>query len=183
MKKHNVKDLLAEKYTGAHMKKMVRIASADAKLFKDLSAVFTGKDEELARRASWPIGYIAAQQTEMSTKYIGKYIQLLKQQNRHPSIYRNTFRILQNFPLPEKYKAEVYDLALRYIQNAVHPGSIRAFAMSAALNAGKEHSELIHELKIVLEALSGEETPAIRSRANTVLKQIARMETTHRFNK
>jgi hypothetical protein len=183
MSKSKIIALLAEKHTGAHMKKIVRVVGTNSDLFHELADAFTGKDEELARRASWPIGYIAADHPELSKKYIRKFIQLLKQSNRHPSIYRNTFRILQYYPLPQNLKGEVFDISLRFIQNAAHPGSIRAFAMSSALNAGIQYPELIRELKLVLLSLSSEETPAILSRSRKVLQQIDRLEKTPAFNK
>lgn len=174
MKNYEIRELIAKQHSSNQMRKVVRIASKDSAAFEELSGVFTGKDEELARRAAWAIGYVAEAKPDYAKKHLRAYLKMLETPNRHPAIYRNIFRFLQNFPLPENIKAQVFDVSIRYILNTAYPCAARAFAMSAAFNACKAYPELLGELKAVLLSLSSEESPAIKNRSGKVLARIAR---------
>lgn len=175
MKKTGIQDLIAEEHSSRQMKKVVRLALRNQSAFDELARVFTGRNEELARRAAWAVGYAAAKKPEFAQKHLRPFLNMLDTPNRHPAIYRNTFRFLQNFPLQENVRARVFDLSIRFIMNASHPGAIRAFAMSAAFNACNAYPELLSELKSVLLNLNDEESPAVKNRAGKVLAKITRI--------
>lgn len=170
-----MRDLIAEEYSSRQMKTAVRNAARSRNAFDELARVFTGNDEELARRAAWAIGYAATQKPDYAQKHLRSFLKMLDSTERHPAIYRNIFRLLQNFPLPQNLKAQVFDLSIRYIVNASYPAAIRAFAMSAAFNAGKVYPELLSELKTVVQSLNQEESPAVKNRAGKILAKISRI--------
>lgn len=174
MKPTTLRDLIAAEHSSRQMRKVVKLATVDQSSFDELVKVFTDKNPELARRAAWALGHAGEEKPEYVKPHLQRILKLLEIPNLHPAIYRNAFRILQDIPLRESMKARVFDLALQYIVNAEFPGAIRAFAMSAAYNAGENYPELRKELSDVLLTLRPEESPAVKNRAGKILKKLSR---------
>ncbi len=175
MKTSSIHDLIAAEHSSRQMRKVVKLAIADQSSFDELVKVFTDKDSELARRAAWALGHAGEEKPEFVKPHLLRILKLLEIPNQHPAIYRNVFRILQDIPLRESMKARVFDLSLQYIVSAEYPGAIRAFAMSAAYNAGEDYPELRKALFEILLALRPEESPAVKNRAGKILKKLRRL--------
>jgi len=174
MKTTLIRELIAAEHSSRQMRKVVKLSIVDQVSFDELVKVFTDKDPELARRAAWSLGHAGEEKPEFVKPHLQRILKILEVPNQHPAIYRNAFRIIQNIPMHESIKARVFDLSLQYIVNAEYPGAIRAFAMSAAFNAGENYPELRNELAEVLLTLRPEESPAVKNRAGKILKKLNR---------
>lgn len=167
-----VTSLLEEGHSKTICNQVIVLVSSDQKKFDELMDVFFGRDEELARRAAWALGYIVAEHPGLVRKWYPKIIAKLKKPGQHPAIYRNTFRFLEEIEIPEKYCAAVFDLAVQYIVNAEHPVAVRAFALTAAANVCRAYPELAGELRMLIEQLQEETSAAIRVRCKRILKEL-----------
>lgn len=171
----SIPDLLNESHSKSQVNQIIFAVDGDQEQFNKLMKIFLGKDEELARRAAWAMGYIVIKHPSLINKWYPKIINKLSQENQHPAIYRNTFRFLEVIQIPEKHAAGILDTAYSFILNRSHPVAIRAFALSTAMNVVRNHPELGSELKAVVNQIIQEKSPAIRSRSKKVLSQLDRM--------
>lgn len=170
-----VEELLVEAHSKKQVRKIIFAVDGDQKQFDLLMKIFLGKDEELARRAAWALSYIAIKHPSLVKKWLRKILANLSRPNQHAAIYRNTFRFLETIEIPENHAAGALDAAYNFILNRSHPVAIRAFALSTAMNVVRRHPELGDELKVVVNAVISEESPAIRSRSRRVLAELAKL--------
>lgn len=168
-----IADLVAAEHSRNQVTRIIKVIGSDQQLFDELMEVFLGKDPELARRSAWALGYVAESHPSLVRKWLPKVLKNLRVKGQHPAMYRNTFRFLETIPIPEKSASQTFDLAIEFVLNAANPGAIRAFAMSTAWNVTKDFPDLERELRIVVEQVMKEDSPAIRSRGRKILSKIA----------
>jgi hypothetical protein len=175
MKKQlNLVELVAGSGSRKSVELIIRLVGSDAKRFDELMVVFLGDDEELARRAAWPISYIATEHPGLMKKWFARVVKILNRPDLHPAMYRNVFRFLQTYPVPKRFQAELFDHALAFMNNPKHPPAIRAFAMMTAMNVAGSHPELYSEIELIVKQLMTEPSPAIRSRGRRILSLLSK---------
>ncbi len=167
--RNSITALIASEHSRHIVTRVIKLVGDDQKHFDELMNIFLGKDEELARRAGWPIGFIVQDDPKLVKKWFPKLLANLENTNQHPAIYRNTFRFLQVIEIPEKYSAHVLDAAYKYVLNASNAPAVRAFAISTAFNVVKKYPELASELRIVAEQVIQEESKAMISRGKKTI--------------
>jgi hypothetical protein len=175
--KTSIEGLIAKEHSRKNVDRVIRAVGDDQKQFDALMKIFLGKDEELARRAAWPLSFIVIENPHLAKKWLNKLLDNLDKQEQHPAIYRNTFRFLQSLEIPEQHTVRVLDLAYKYILNISHPVAVRAFALSTAWNIVSHHAGLASELKLVAEQVLNENSKAMQSRSKRVLRDLQRIKT------
>lgn len=156
--------------------RVIRFVGDAQERFDQLVAYFLGDDAELARRAAWPMSDIAAAHPQWLKKWFPKVIAMLDRKELHPAMYRNIFRILQDYDIPEKFQSKILDASFAFMIYPKYPSAIRAFAMTTAMNIATRHAGLQDELQLVVQKLVTENTPSIRARARNILKQLAQVK-------
>lgn len=175
-KKQTVAELVGREHSRQNVNRVIKLVGEDQKQFDELMKIFLGKDEELARRAAWPIGFIAQDHPHLVKKWFPKLIANLEKSNQHPAIYRNTFRFMQVIEIPERYAVKVLDAAYKYVLNPSHPAAVRAFAISTAFNVVNKYPELAPELRQVSEQVMQEQAKAMISRGKRTIRDLEKLE-------
>jgi hypothetical protein len=127
------------------------------------------------QRAGWPMSDIAISHPEMIKPYIGKFVKLFHKKGMHEAVIRNVLRVMQFVDVPAKYHGEVVNACFEFLLKSEYPIAYKAFSMTVLLNITKKEPGLKRELKIVIEEMMKEGSPAIRSRGKNVLKELTRM--------
>ncbi|MES2132947.1 MAG: hypothetical protein V4506_11385 [Bacteroidota bacterium] len=134
------------------------------------------KDSLLSSRAMWVLGHCSDLDYDSIKKYHGRLIKNLEQPGLHNGVIRNTLRLYQQHPIPEKHHAFLLDKCFSYIQDPSQAIAVRAFAMTIVFNISKPYPELTSELRAVLSHINiDEETPGIRSRVKNTIKAIDKL--------
>ena len=146
-------------------------------LVEELVRCALEEDHLLSSRAMWVLGHCSDSNYEAIRKYHGKLIENLAKPGLHNGVIRNTLRLYQEHPVPEKYHTFLLDKCYSYISDPAEAIAVRAFAMTVVFRISQPYPELLGELKMVLMHLSQqEEPPGIRSRVKNILKAIAKLE-------
>ena len=170
-----VTHLVATEHSRKNVTRVIKLIGDDQKRFDELMNIFLGEDEELARRAAWPVGFIVQDHPQLVKKWFPKLIGNLKRKNLHPAIYRNTFRFMQVIEIPAKHQTAILDLAYKFVLNASNTAAVRAFALTTAWNIVSKYPELASELRLVTEQVITEDSKAMKSRGKRTLRDLERL--------
>lgn len=171
----SIQHLVAKEHSRKNVTRVIKSVGDDQRQFDELIKIFLGKDEGQARRAAWPLSYIAQDHPKLVRKWFPKLLDNLKRTGLHPAIYRNTFRFLQVIEIPEKYSASVLDIAYKYVLDASNAAAVRAFALTTAWNIVSVYPELASELRLVAEQVITEDSKAMKSRGKRTLRNLERL--------
>lgn len=147
-------------------------AIKDKKLLKQLIHFFVNNEDikdKIPQRAAWVIGHVAEQNIEILTPYTSIIVAQLNKEKVHNSITRNTVRILQDITIPEELHGDVLNTCFLLIEKPSTPAAIKAFSLTTLFNLSKFYPEIKQELKLIIEELWDNETPAFKSRGRKIL--------------
>lgn len=171
---------LKELLTGSHSAKMkdkvVKLVKNDAGAFETLLKYTLGKDEELARRAAWPLSYVAGNFKEVIIKNLKPVITELERFDRHIAIKRNLLRALRDIVVPEEDLGALLDACFNLVKNSEMPPAIRAFSMSVIDRNSKKYPELMEELALYIEPRLEFESKAFISRGKKIVAKSLKLK-------
>lgn len=157
--------LLLEDNHKTQVEKVQQWVGDNAVRFTQLIEIVTGKDEHMARRAAWPMSYVAEAHPQLAIPHLPALIHLLRQPNIHNGITRNIVRLLQFVPIPESLHGDVMDRCFRYIEDLQEKPAIKAFALTVLHQLSQHYPEIVPEIKAIIADRLEYETPAFRVRA------------------
>ncbi|HQQ94259.1 MAG TPA: hypothetical protein PLQ93_06880 [Bacteroidia bacterium] len=167
----NFREALAREHSKTLSQKIAKNIGDDPEKFAELVKILLGKETELAQRAAWAFNFTALEKPYLLAPHLAALIQKLESPGSHPAVYRNIYRVFQDYRFPEKYHAVLFDLSMRALRGETQPVAIRAFAMSLAANVARTYPELRYELQLCLnDMLAYPQPPAIIARAKKVRK-------------
>ncbi len=115
-------------------------------LMAELVKLCLSKEALLSSRAMWVLSWCSQLNDESIMPYHDALIENLEAKNLHKGVIRNTLRLYQYRPAPEKYRAFLLDTCYTYIKNPSEAIAVRAFAITVVYNISKPYPELLHEL-------------------------------------
>lgn len=137
--------------------------------FDELFNLFLTDEYRVVQRAAWPLSYCSMAHPPLMKKHLGKLIKNLHKPGIHPAVKRNTIRLMQYLPIPEKYHGEVMDTCFGYISSPEEAAAVKAFALTVLQKLSKKYPEILSEIKLIIEERWDHETPAFKSRAKKIL--------------
>lgn len=172
----DLKGILTNSHNKQSTEKVVKLVQNDEEAFTTLLKLSLGKDDELARRAAWPLSYVAASFKEVFCRYMPEVIEQLKAKERHVAIRRNLLRILRDTECPEKYLGELTEVCFEMVQDSEMPPAIRVFAIGVIDKNSKNYPELLVELAGYIEPRLEFESKAFISRGSKIVAKSKRLE-------
>lgn len=165
--------LLKEKiYTKARATEITTYACASRQHFNELMDCFLCNEYRVAQRAAWSVSWAARERPDLVKPYIGQLVAQLSRTDVHDAVIRNSVRILEAVEIPEEHHADVMNACFALIEKPTTPAAIKAFSLTILDNLSVCYPEIRQELKLIIEALCDNETPAFKSRARKILKKI-----------
>lgn len=169
----NIKEALLKDHSKKQCNAIIEHIGDDKKRFKILLDLFLGNDPLIEQRASWPLSYVCMAHQDLIQPHIGKLIKNLSRKNLHNAVIRNTFRLLEEVDIPEKYCGTIFDFCVNNIKNTTLPHAIRVFSIGTAENLCKKYPELKTELiLLLLELKKFPQPPSMTARIKMVLKRL-----------
>ncbi|MEZ4688036.1 MAG: hypothetical protein R3B47_18830 [Bacteroidia bacterium] len=127
--------------------------------------------DPISRRAAWALDAHFALYPEVFQGTVPEMLAILEKPS-HTAMQRHLLKFMALWPsIPEEYHGDLFDLGIRYTDNASLPVAVRVHAMEIAGRIAGMYPELLDELKTVLEAHYKESQPAFKSRAGRWLKK------------
>ena len=109
---------------------------------------------------------------ELIKPYFKQLLDNLDRKDLHVAVIRNTVRLLQDVTIPAKFQGRVMTRCFEFIQDPETPIAVKAFALTVLSNLSADYPEIRGELRLIVEDQWEHATPAFRSRAKRVLKQL-----------
>ncbi len=167
-----IKSLIEEQHSRAQKDIIVALVLSDKAYFNALMKCFFFGEYRICQRAAYPLLDLVKAKPEWFKSTFQKILDKLNQDNNHPSILRNSVRILVELDIPKKYEMEFLDKSLMYIMDNDLPVAIRAFAITLAGQIAGPYPELLEEVKMVVqEQMEYPQKAAFRFRATKLLKK------------
>ncbi len=139
--------------------------------FDALMQIIYTAEYRIVQRASWPLGYIAANHPSLINKHYDKMLSLLDQPNQPTAVRRNLLRILDQIPeIKEAFHGTIMDACFRYIENPNEPIAVQAFALGILHKLSTQYPEIVPEILSIIEIRLPEASPALKSKAKKFYK-------------
>ncbi|NML23766.1 hypothetical protein HHL16_22990 [Pseudoflavitalea sp. G-6-1-2] len=148
---------------------IVKYIGKDPKRFADLMNLFLKGEYRVTQRAAWPMRICGINHPELVKPWYGKLMQKMKEPGVHNSVLRNTLRLLQYVPLPEKYHGEIMTACFDWMADITAPAAVKAFSITLLHQLSGKYPEIGDELAFIIKDRWDEETAAFRSRGRKVL--------------
>ena len=145
-------------------------------LLNELVTCALNSDQLLSSRAMWVLAHCSDIDYDTIKPYHDRLIKNLAKAGLHNGVIRNTLRLYQQHPVPEKHHAFLLDKCYEYIRDPAEAIAVRSFAINVVFRISKPYPELLDELRAVLMHQNvSEELAGIRSRVTNTLKAIAKL--------
>lgn len=166
----DLQKVLLKEHSKAQTDKVIKWVGNDKKRFAELMRLFLVGEYRLTQRTAWPMSYCVIAHPELIKPYFGKLVKLLRQPGMHDAVTRNIVRLLQEIEIPKKYQGEVMTICFDFIANPSSPIAVKAFSLTVLEHLAAIYSEIIPELKVIIQERWDYETAAFRQRAKRILK-------------
>ena len=169
----NLRATILAEHSKAQKDKIVKWVGSDQKRFDELFGLFLNDEYRVVQRAAWPLSYCVQRHPQLIRKHFIKLVKNLRHPNLHDAVKRNTVRILQDIPIPEKLHGEVMDICFGYILDPKEKVAVKAFSLTVLQNLSRQYPDIRNEIKVIIEERWEHETAAFRSRAKKILKELS----------
>ena len=140
--------------------------------FKQLVDIYLAGPYRITQRAAWALSLCVERVPGLLGPHLGPILGHLATPGVHDAAKRNTVRLLQFVTIPKRYHGIVIDLCFGYLTSKNEPIAVKVFSMSVLKGLVRDEPDLLRELKLVIEDQLPYASPAFRSRAQKVLKEI-----------
>jgi hypothetical protein len=171
-KKMKLRETILAEHSKSQTMKIVKWVGSDKKRFAELVKLFLNDEYRVVQRVAWPLSIISIEHPEFVKPYLGKFINLLSEENLHPAVIRNILRLLQFIDVPKKYLGKLTSVCFDLLLDKNSTIAFRVFAMEVLSNITQKEPKLKRELKIIAEDLMKEGSAGIQARGKRILKRL-----------
>ncbi len=169
----DLRETILAEHSKAQTNKIVQWIGNNQKRFDELFKLFLNDEYRVVQRAVWPLSYCVISHPSLIKKHFSKLVKNLQKPNPGDAVKRNTLRLLQHIPIPEKFHGAVMNTCFDYISDPEEKVAMKAFSLTILQNLGRDYPEIRQELKTIIEDRWDYETAAFRSRAKKILKEFS----------
>lgn len=170
MSPFNLKEEILKEHSKAQCTAIVNWVGASQQRFDELFRLFLNDEYRVVQRAAWPVSYCVIAHPQFIKKHWAALVKNLQQPNLHNAVKRNSIRLLQDIPIPEKYQGSIMDICFNYLQSPTEAVAVKAFSLTVLNNLAKQYPEIIPEVQLILEDQAQSLTAALKVRAREFLK-------------
>lgn len=171
----NIKEALMSGKSGFMATAVYQYVVNNPSSFKQLMECFFSHDMRLSQRSVIPVGKIADKHSKMLEPYMKRML-IAQEKPYNTAIRRNVIRTIMLMDLPEKYRGQVFDVCIQYINDVKEAIAVRAFAIAICGDMCKYYPELKDELIEILELHENYGSPGFRSQAKKVKKELLKLQ-------
>jgi hypothetical protein len=164
--------LLQKEHSKKQTDRIVDYIGDDKQRFAILMELFFKGEYRITQRAAWPLSYCVRYHPELITPWFKPLLDNLARKDIPVAVIRNTVRLLQDTSIPKKFHGRVMSTCFDFIQSPDTPIAVKAFSLTILSNLSATYPEIRGELQLIIEEQWEQATPAFRSRAKKILRQI-----------
>ena len=167
-----LRDQILKEHSKANCNAIVQWIGDSQPRFDQLFDLFLNDEYRVVQRAAWPLSYAAIAHPKFIQKHFSRLLKNLQKSKLHNSVKRNTIRLLQHIPIPERFQGQVMNVCFEYINYPDEAVAVKAFALTVLDNLSKQYPEIKKELKTIIENRWDYESAAFHSRAKKILQKL-----------
>lgn len=167
-----LREQILKEHSKANCYLVVKWIGDSQQRFDELFDLFLNDEYRVVQRAGWPLSYSVIAHPKLIKKHFSKLLKNLQKPKIHDAVKRNTVRLLQDIPVPERFQGQVMNICFEYINSPTEAVAVKAFALTVLENLSKQYPEIRQELKTIIEDRWDYESAAFRSRAKKILKKL-----------
>lgn len=168
----DILQLLTAEHSKQQTDRIVRYIGKDPDRFAVLIRLFFRGEYRITQRAAWPLSYCVRAHPELIRPYFKALLDNLARKDIHIAVIRNTVRLLQDVDIPKKYHGRVMSICFGFLQDPSIPVAVQAFSLTILQHLAREYPDILSELRLIIEDQWDRATPAFRSRARRILKDL-----------
>ncbi|WP_420153499.1 hypothetical protein [Siphonobacter sp.] len=165
-------ETLLQPCSSAYLQQLVEYIGQNPVRFAELFTHFHSSEYRVTQRASRVVDAVVERHPALLIPHLETFFQVLSRTDVHPAVRRNSVRMLQFIAIPEAYHGIVVVCCFECLNNPTEPAAIKAFSLTVLHRMGQQYSELTTELQTIIEDRLPYESPAFRSRAVKILRQL-----------
>ena len=167
-----LREEILKEHSKAQCTRIVKWVGDDQDRFDELFRLFLNDEYRVVQRAAWPVSYCAIAHPQLITRHWDELIKNMEKPGLHDAVKRNSLKLLEDIPLPEKYHGAIMNICFNSLESPTATLAVKVYSMAVLGNMAGSYSEIIPELKLLIEDQLPHQTPGFKSRAKKVLKQI-----------
>ncbi len=168
----NLLESLKKSPSSAQYKQMIAFIGEDKQRFSDLTAIYLGGPERITQRAATLLVFFTKKHPQLVIGQLAIILRHFQKEHVTVAIKRNTFRFLQDLPIPKRWQGRVADLCFNYLTSHAEPIAVKVFAMTVLANLAMENKELKNELIPIIEDQMPFGSAGFRNRGARILKRL-----------
>ncbi len=170
----DIKEEILKEHSRKQATKIADYIGNDKERFHQLMKLFFSKDTVLSQRSAWVMSSCVIAFHTLILPYLKQLLENLKNPV-HPAIKRNSIKVLELIEIPEAFMGLATNVCFEVLLSNKEEVAQQAYAMSVLYNIATKEPELKNEIKLVIEDMIPNGSPAILSRGKKVLKQLAKL--------
>jgi hypothetical protein len=173
----NIREAILAEHSKAQSLRIATYIGADKARFAELMKCVLQGEYRVAQRGSWVVSNVAQTHPALIRPYLQRMIDSLTEPGYHEAVKRNIVKVLADIDIPEKYRAQVFDVCITLLQSLEEPIAVKAYAITALQQVCRHHPELKAEVvPLITHLRMMSDAPAILSRAAKTLKYLEKLE-------
>ncbi|MFN8251835.1 MAG: hypothetical protein U0V75_08120 [Ferruginibacter sp.] len=166
----NLRQEILKEHSKAQCTLIVNWVGSSQQRFDELFKLFMQDEYRVVQRAAWPVSYCVIAHPKFIRKHWASLIKNLQKPNLHNAVKRNSIRLLQDIPIPEKYQGSIMDICFNYVASPSEAVAVKAFSLTVLGNLAKQYPEILPEIKLLIEEQMPQQTAAFKVRAKSFFK-------------
>lgn len=167
-----LRETILKEHSKANCTRITNWVGDNQQRFNELFALFLDDEYRLAQCAAWPMSNCVIDHPQLIRKHFSKLLRNLHKPGIHESVKRNTLRLLQHVPIPQRFQGQIMNDCFDYISSPLENPAIKAFSLTVLQNLANQYPEIKPELKTIIEDRWDYESAAFKSRAKKILRTI-----------
>src|SRR5690242_9976609 len=103
----DLRKTILEEHSKSQTNKIVKWIGGDQKRFDELFKIFLNDEYRVVQRAAWPLSYCVMAHPRLIRKHFSRLVKNLQKPGTGDAVKRNSIRLMQQIPIPEKLHGEV----------------------------------------------------------------------------
>ena len=137
-----LREQILKEHSKANCTAIVQWIGDSQQRFDELFALFLNDEQKVVQRAAWPLSYAVIAHPQLIKKHFSKLLKNLQKPKLHDAVKRNTTRLLQDIPIPERFHGQVMNICFDYVSSLNETAAVKAFALIVLDNLSKQYPEI-----------------------------------------
>ncbi len=166
-----LQEIIMMEHSRSHADILANIIIQNPHLIDDLVEIIFSYSEPLSRRAVWPLRIINDKNRILVQPYLTRIIDELPGISC-VSVQRVLLAILASSQIPLSRQSNLLQITSDLMLNSGTPVASLIFSMEIYYKIASEEPELLNELVLMIERLSPDASPGVRSKGRKILNRI-----------